>query len=54
MMRGEVCGQVGSTSSLKPFVDNGNGKFILQVGGTSPEGIPQARDLAVGETRPGD
>jgi tripartite-type tricarboxylate transporter receptor subunit TctC len=45
MMRGEVCGQVGTTSSLKPFVDNGNGKFILQVGGASAD-VPQARDLA--------
>jgi tripartite-type tricarboxylate transporter receptor subunit TctC len=45
MMRGEVCGQIGSTSSLRPFVENGNGKFILQIGGTS-EGIPQARDVA--------
>jgi tripartite-type tricarboxylate transporter receptor subunit TctC len=49
MMRGEVCGQVGTTSSLKPFVDNGNGKFVLQVGGTSEEGVPQARDLATDE-----
>jgi tripartite-type tricarboxylate transporter receptor subunit TctC len=45
MMRGEVCGQIGSTSSLKPFVENGNGKFILQIGGTA-EGVPQARDIA--------
>ncbi len=49
MMRGEVCGQVGSTSSLKPFVDNGNGKFVLQVGGEAEEGVPLARDLATDE-----
>jgi tripartite-type tricarboxylate transporter receptor subunit TctC len=46
MMRGEVCAQVGSTSSLKPFVDNGNGKFILQVGGSADSGVPLARDIA--------
>lgn len=39
MMRGEVCGQFGSTSSLQPFVDAGEGKFILTVGGTI-EGVP--------------
>ncbi len=46
MLRGEVCGQVGSTSSLQPFVENGSGKFILQVGGKAPEGVPQAREIA--------
>ena len=46
MMRGEVCGQVGSTSSLEPFVENGNGKFVLQVGGTAEGDVPLARDLA--------
>lgn len=46
MLRGEVCGQLGSTSSQLPFVQNGNAKFILQIGGTAPEGVPQARDLA--------
>jgi tripartite-type tricarboxylate transporter receptor subunit TctC len=49
MMRGEVCGQVGTTSSLKPFVENGNGKFVLQVGGTSEEGVPQASEVAANE-----
>ncbi|HWT31169.1 MAG TPA: tripartite tricarboxylate transporter substrate-binding protein [Propylenella sp.] len=49
MMRGEVCAQIGSTSSLEPFVENGHGKFILQVGGTSEAGVPQARDLAKDE-----
>src|SRR5688572_26197031 len=49
MMRGEVCAQIGSTSSLEPFVENGHGKFILQVGGESEEGVPQARDLATDE-----
>ncbi len=46
MMRGEVCGQIGTTSSLEPFVENGNGKFLLQVGGETESGVPQARDLA--------
>jgi tripartite-type tricarboxylate transporter receptor subunit TctC len=49
MLRGEVCGEVGSTSSLKPFVENGNGKFILQVGGTGGGDIPLARDIAPDE-----
>ena len=49
MMRGEVCGQVGSTSSLRPFVENGNGSFILQVGGEAEAGGPLARDLATDE-----
>ena len=39
MMRGEVCGQFGSTSSLQPFVNAGEGHFILTVGGTI-EGVP--------------
>jgi tripartite-type tricarboxylate transporter receptor subunit TctC len=49
MMRGEVCGQVGSTSSLEPFVENGNGKFILQVGGEAQGDVPLARDVATDE-----
>lgn len=44
MMRGEIVGQVGSLSSLKPFVDNGNGVFALAVGGG--EGIPEAAGFA--------
>jgi tripartite-type tricarboxylate transporter receptor subunit TctC len=45
MMRGEIAGQVGSLSSLKPFVDNGDGIFALAVGGEG-EGIPEAASLA--------
>jgi tripartite-type tricarboxylate transporter receptor subunit TctC len=44
MMRGEIAGQVGSLSSLKPFVDNGNGVFALAIGGG--EGIPDAVSFA--------
>jgi len=45
MMRGEVCAQFGTTSSLQPFVDSGYGSFILTVGGTI-EGVPNAMDFA--------
>jgi tripartite-type tricarboxylate transporter receptor subunit TctC len=45
MMRGEIAGQVGSLSSLKPFVDNGDGVFALAVG-SEGEGIPEAASLA--------
>ena len=43
MLRGEVAAQVGTATSLQPFVDNGNGKFILVL--TESEdytGIPRA------------
>jgi tripartite-type tricarboxylate transporter receptor subunit TctC len=33
MLRGEVAGTVGSRSSFQRFVDEGNGKFIAQIGG---------------------
>jgi tripartite-type tricarboxylate transporter receptor subunit TctC len=46
MMRGEIAGQVGSLSSLKPFVDNGDGIFALAVGAGEGEGIPDAAGLA--------
>jgi len=45
MMRGEVCAQFGTTSSLQPFVDSGYGSFILTVGGTI-EGVPHALEFA--------
>ena len=44
MMRGEVCGQFGTTSSLQPFVDAGYGHFIMTVGGTI-EGVPNVWDF---------
>ena len=46
MMRNEVVGQVGSLSSLKPFVDAGNGTIALGIGGDVQ---PQAIDLAASE-----
>ena len=33
MMRGEICGQVASTSSVQGFVDAGHASYILTVGG---------------------
>lgn len=50
MMRGEVVGQVASESSIRPFVEQGNGQIVLSIGG---EGQPQAIDLAEGETGQG-
>lgn len=35
MMRGEVVGQVGSLSSLQPFIDAGNGVLALAIGGAA-------------------
>ena len=34
MMRGEIVGQLGSKRSFAPFVKNGYGRFIFQVGGS--------------------
>jgi tripartite-type tricarboxylate transporter receptor subunit TctC len=45
MMRGEVCAQFGTTSSVQPFVDSGYGHFILSVGGDI-EGVPRATTYA--------
>lgn len=46
MMRNEVVGQVGSLSSLKPFVDAGNGAVVLGIGGDVQ---PQAVELATSD-----
>jgi len=46
MMRGEVDAYLGSASSLKSFVDNGNGKIILEIGGKPDSPYPQASSLA--------
>lgn len=46
MMRGEVVGQVASESSIRPFVEQGNGQIVLSIGG---EGQPQAAEVADGE-----
>ena len=45
MLRGEIAAQVGSMSSLQPFVDNGYGSFVLAIGGDAA-GVPQAGALA--------
>ncbi len=45
MLRGEICGLVASTSSMQSFVDAGNGRFILAIGGGRTE-IPAAIDYA--------
>ncbi len=43
MMRGEVIGQVGSLSSLQPFIDAGNGFLAIAIGGDAE---PKAMDFA--------
>ena len=43
MLRSEVVGQVGSESSLRPFVDAGSGYFAAGIGG---DVTPQAIDFA--------
>ena len=46
MMRGEVVGQMASLSSMAPFIENGFGRIILQIGGTSGYGgAPLAADI---------
>ncbi len=45
MMRGEVDAYLGSASSLKSFVDNGNGKVVLEIGGKPDSPYPQASAL---------
>jgi tripartite-type tricarboxylate transporter receptor subunit TctC len=42
ILRGEVAGQVGTTSSLRPFVANGHGFYALEIGGDGSSGTPQA------------
>ncbi len=48
MMRGEICGQVASTSSVQGFVDAGYGSYILTVGGDL-DGVPNAMEYAQDE-----
>ena len=45
MMRGEICGQLASTSSVEGFVDAGYGSYILAIGGDI-KGVPNAMDYA--------
>jgi len=48
MMRGDICGQVASTSSVQGFVDAGYGRYILSIGGDI-EGVPNASEYAADE-----
>ncbi len=45
MMRGEICGQVASTSSVQGFVEAGYGTYILSIGGEI-DGVPNAMEFA--------
>lgn len=46
MMRGEVAGQVGSLSSLEPYVKNNGGKIIMAVGAKPGAPYPTGKSLA--------
>ena len=48
MMRGEICGQVASTSSVQDFVDAGHASYVLTLGGDI-DGVPNAIDYARNE-----
>jgi tripartite-type tricarboxylate transporter receptor subunit TctC len=48
MMRGEICGQLASTSSVQGFVDAGYGSYILAIGGDI-DGVPNAMEYANGD-----
>ncbi|TDJ10544.1 MAG: hypothetical protein E2O64_04965 [Gammaproteobacteria bacterium] len=52
MMRGEICGQVASTSSVQGFVDAGYASYILTVGGDI-DGVPNAMEYAKDERAKG-
>jgi tripartite-type tricarboxylate transporter receptor subunit TctC len=43
MRRGETAGGMGSRSSFEPFVKNGYGRFLVQIGGKQTD-VPQLRD----------
>lgn len=46
MMRGEIAGLLASHSSLRPFVDNGYGRFIGRIGGDDGD-LPRIADFAI-------
>lgn len=46
MMRGEVAGQMGSLSSLEPYVKNNGGKVLMALGAGPGSDIPNGVDLA--------
>jgi tripartite-type tricarboxylate transporter receptor subunit TctC len=45
MRRGEIVGTTGSRSSFGSFVQEGQGRFIAQIGGSDTD-VPQLKDLA--------
>jgi tripartite-type tricarboxylate transporter receptor subunit TctC len=47
--RGEIQAVVGSPSSYDIFLSSGHGRLAFQIGGKSPEGVPQLRDLVAHE-----
>ena len=49
LLRGEVDAIIGSRSSLQSYVDNGQGRFILQTGGKPDAELPQFEKLATTE-----
>lgn len=49
IMREEVDGTFASMSSYEPFVKDGEGRFLIGVGGEATEGMPQARDMVEDE-----
>ena len=46
MLRGETQGTIGSQSSYTQFVDDGNGFYALEAGGSAGSKIPQADQFA--------
>ena len=49
LLRGEVDAIIGSRSSLQNYVDSGQGRFILEIGGKTDSVIPQFEKLATTE-----
>src|SRR6202041_607650 len=46
MLRGETQGTIGSRSSYAQFVDDGNGFYAMETGGSAGSAIPQAEQFA--------
>lgn len=49
MRRGEIAGTIASRSSVEPFVKNGYGRMIAQIGGSQKD-IPQLKTLVKSES----
>jgi tripartite-type tricarboxylate transporter receptor subunit TctC len=49
MRRGEIVGTIASRSSWQPFVDNGYGRFLAQLGGSDKD-VPQLSTLVTDPT----